>query len=65
MEALKGYSDFLILNAPKIETYMTWWPFRYEADLRLFGEGLIKTGLCCKDQMEAYIGKLRQGGTLE
>ncbi len=63
--ALQGYRQIWIFNSTRIETYMIWWPFRHEADVRLFGEGLIKAGLCCKDQMEAYIDKLRQGGTLE
>jgi hypothetical protein len=44
---------------------MEWWQFKREADFRLFGEGLIKAGLCCDDQLEAYIARLRQGGTLE
>ena len=44
---------------------MEWWPFKREVDFRLFGEGLIKAGLCCQDQLEVYIGNLRQGGTLE
>jgi len=26
---------------------------------------LVKAGLCCEDQFEAYIATLRQGGTLE
>jgi hypothetical protein len=34
-------------------------------DVRLFGGGLIKAGICCEDQFEAYIANLRQGGTLE
>jgi hypothetical protein len=33
--------------------------------MRLFGGGLVKAGLCCDDQLEDYIGKLREGGTLE
>jgi hypothetical protein len=41
------------------------WPFKREVDFRLFGEGLVKAGLCCDDQLEGYIGSLRQGGTLE
>jgi len=44
---------------------MPWWPFRREVDVRLFGGGLIKAGLCCEDQLEAYIANLRLGGTLE
>jgi hypothetical protein len=44
---------------------MTFWPFKREADIRLFGGGLVKAGLCCDEQLETYIGKLRQGGTLE
>ena len=60
------FDDFLVFYpSPKIENYMPWWPFRREVDVRLFGGGLIKAGLCCEDQFEAYIGSLRQGGTLE
>ncbi len=65
MDTLQKYTDFRILFAPKVERYMTWWPFKREADFRLFGGGLIKAGLCCDDQLETYIGSLRQGGTLE
>ncbi len=65
MDTLQKYTDFRILYAPKVERYMTWWPFKREADFRLFGGGLIKAGLCCDDQLETYIGSLRQGGTLE
>jgi TolB-like protein/class 3 adenylate cyclase/Flp pilus assembly protein TadD len=63
--ALQTFDENLTLNAPKIETYMPWWPFRRETDVRLFGGGLIKAGLCCEKQFEAYVENLRQGGTLE
>jgi TolB-like protein/class 3 adenylate cyclase/Flp pilus assembly protein TadD len=62
---LTDHHSFSIYAAPRIEEYMPWWPFRRETDIRLFGGGLIKTGLCCEDQLEAYIGNLRRGGTLE
>ena len=63
--ALQNYKSIFLVNSPKIENYMPWWPFMRETDIRLFGGGLIKAGLCCQDQLEVYIGKLRQGGTLE
>ncbi len=63
--ALQGYDNFLIFWSAKIENFIPWWPFRRETDIRLFGGGLIEAGLCCEKQFEAYIGKLRQGGTLE
>ena len=63
--ALQKYIDVWILWGQKIETYMTWWPFKREADIRLFGGGLIKAGLCCNKPFEEYIGRLRRGGTLE
>ena len=63
--ALQRYTDFWILYAPRIETHMEWWPFKREVDIRRFGEGLVTAGLCCDDQLEAYIGRVRQGGTLE
>jgi TolB-like protein/Flp pilus assembly protein TadD len=63
--ALQKYTDFLIYWEPRIDSYMQWWPFKREADFRLFGGGLIKAGLCCDDQLEVYIDRLRQGGTLE
>jgi hypothetical protein len=62
---LKQYEEFLIYWTPKIETYMQWWPFKREVDLRLFGSGLVKAGLCCEERLEAYIDVVRQGGTLE
>jgi hypothetical protein len=34
-------------------------------NIRLFGGGLVKAGLCCDEQLEMYIGSLRLGGTLE
>ncbi len=63
--ALQKYTDFLIYWQPRVDTHMEWWPFKREVDFRLFGEGLIKAGLCCEDQLETYIISLRQGGTLE
>jgi TolB-like protein/class 3 adenylate cyclase/Flp pilus assembly protein TadD len=62
---LQKYTDVWILWGKKIETYMTWWPFKHEADIRLFGGGLIKAGLCCEESFEEYISRLRKGGTLE
>ena len=66
-DALRKYTDFWIFfdRSSGIETHMTFWPFKREADIRLFGGGLVKAGLCCDEQLETYIGKLRQGGTLE
>jgi adenylate cyclase len=64
-ESLKQFIDFFILYAPRIETYIEWWPFKRETDIRFFGGGLIQAGLCCEEQLEAYIGRVRQGGTLE
>ena len=63
--ALQEYTDFLIINQPIITKYMEFWPFQREADVRLFGGGLVKAGLCCDDRLETYIGLIRQGGTLE
>jgi len=63
--SLQKYSDFRILYEPRVETYMESWPFKREVDVRLFGGGLLKAGLCCEDRLEAYIGRVRQGGTLE
>ncbi len=63
--ALQKYTDFWINWAPIIVTHIEFWPFKREADIRLFGSGLVKAGLCCEDQLESYIGRLRQGGTLE
>jgi TolB-like protein/class 3 adenylate cyclase/Flp pilus assembly protein TadD len=66
-DALRKYTDFWIFfdKSSGIETHMTFWPFKREADIRLFGGGLVKAGLCCDEQLETYIGKLRQDGTLE
>jgi len=64
-DALKQFSDFFIYYSPRIERYLQWWPFKREADIRFFGGGLVKAGVCCKEQLEAYIGRVRQGGTLE
>ncbi len=63
--ALQEYTDFLIINQPIISKYMEFWPFKREADVRLFGGGLVKAGLCCDDRLETYIDLIRQGGTLE
>ncbi len=62
---LKQYTEFLILYAPRVETYMEQWPFKRETDMRLFGSGLVKAGLCCEEGLEAYIDLVRRGGTLE
>jgi len=64
-DAIKQFSDFLIYYSPKIENYIEWWPFKREVDIRFFGSGLVRAGVCCEEQLEAYIGRVRQGGTLE
>ncbi len=63
--ALQKYTDFWINWAPIIVTHIEFWPFKREADIRLFGGGLVKAGLCCDEQLEVYIVSLRLGGTLE
>ena len=64
---LRKYIDFWIFfdKSSVTETHMTFWPFKHEADILLFGGCLVKAGLCCDEQLETYIGKLRQDGTLE
>ena len=62
---LKQFDEFLIYWTPKIETHMEWWPFKREADMRLFGSGLVKAGLCCEEELEAYIDVIRRGSGLE
>ena len=64
-DSLKQFIDFFILYAPRIETYMEWRPFKREVDIRFIGSGLIAAGLCCEEQLEEYIDRVRQGGTLE
>ena len=44
---------------------MQFWPFKREVDVRRFGGGLVKAGLCCAERLEDYIEHVRQGGTLE
>ena len=34
-------------------------------NIRLFGGGLVKAGLCCAEKLEEYITNVRAGGTLE
>ena len=63
--SLQQFVDFFIYYAPKIDTYLEWWPFRREADIRHFGGGLVSAGLSCEEDMIAYIDRLRQGGTLQ
>jgi TolB-like protein/tetratricopeptide (TPR) repeat protein len=63
--ALQKYSDNWVYYTPNFASHMGFWPFKREADIRLFGGGLVKAGLCCADQLETYIGSLREGGTLE
>jgi adenylate cyclase len=61
LNAYIGSYDWL----SKVDGVMGWWPFRREADVRRFGGGLVKAGLCCAERLEAYIEKVRAGGTLE
>jgi len=63
--ALQKYSDNWVYYTPNFASHMGFWPFKREADIRHFGGGLVKAGLCCADQLETYIGSLREGGTLE
>jgi len=63
--ALKKYSGLWNYYTPNFATHMGFWPFKREVDIRLFGGGLVKAGLCCDDRLEKYIDSLRKGGTLE
>jgi len=63
--AMQQYVERKISASPKIETNLVWWPFMFEADMRLFGEGLVKAGLCCEQTLENYIEGVRLGGTLK
>ncbi len=63
--ALKRFTDGWSRYTPKIDRVMQYWPFKREADVRRFGGGLVKAGLCCKDLLEQYIEQVRRGGTLE
>jgi tetratricopeptide (TPR) repeat protein len=63
--ALKKYSGLWNYYTPDFATHMGFWPFKREVDIRLFGGGLVKAGLCCDDRLEKYIDSLRKGGTLE
>jgi tetratricopeptide (TPR) repeat protein len=64
-DALKQFSDFFIYYSPRVERYIQWWPFKREVDIRFFGRGLVEAGVCCEEQLETYIDRVRQGGTLE
>jgi TolB-like protein/class 3 adenylate cyclase len=50
---------------PRVERVMEYWPFWREVDIRRFGGGLIKAGLCCEERLEEYIARVRMGGTME
>ena len=63
--ALRKHHSYSIYASPKIKHYMPWWPFKRESDNRVFGAGLLEAGLCCENQLEAYLSNLRRGGTLE
>ena len=41
------------------------WPFKRETDVRRFGDGLAKAGMCCAQFLEDDISRVRLGGTLE
>jgi adenylate cyclase len=63
--ALKRYMDVWASYTSTVDSVMGWWPFRREADIRRFGEALVKAGLCCADHLEQYIERVREGGTLQ
>ena len=63
--ALKKYTDSWTQYVPKVDRVLTYWPFQREADVRRFGGGLVKAGLCCAEKLEEYIARVRAGGTLE
>ena len=63
--ALKRYTDLWRTFATNVDGVMESQPFKREADVRRFGGGLVKAGLCCAQLLEDYIGRVRLGGTLE
>jgi adenylate cyclase len=52
-------------NVPGVRFYMREWPFRDAAVAKRFGSGLIKAGLCCQDEVEEFIDRMRNEGLLE
>ncbi len=60
----KRYTEVWTSFTTTVDRIMGWWPFRQESDVRRFGSALVKAGLCCAEDLEAYIERLRRGGTL-
>jgi tetratricopeptide (TPR) repeat protein len=63
--ALKRYTEVWRSLATNVDGVLGWWPFKREVDVRRFGGGLVKAGLCCTEKLEEYITNVRAGGTLE
>jgi TolB-like protein/class 3 adenylate cyclase/Flp pilus assembly protein TadD len=78
--ALKAYTDGRQWT-PWVHQVLEHWQFKREVDIRRFGRGLLKAGLCCEEvaqktrseagsereryTLKSYIERLRHGGTLE
>ena len=63
--ALKRYTEVWTAFKTDVDGVLNWWPFRRESDIRHFGGGLVKAGLCCEETLDDYLDRLRQGGTLQ
>jgi len=50
--ALKRYMDVWRSLATNVDGVLGWWPFKREVDVRRFGGGLVKAGLCCTEKLE-------------
>jgi TolB-like protein/cytochrome c-type biogenesis protein CcmH/NrfG len=48
-----------------VRAHMREWPFRDAAVAKRFGSGLINAGLCCQEEVEEFIDRMREGGLLE
>jgi TolB-like protein/Flp pilus assembly protein TadD len=57
--ALSTYTDAWTSWVSYIDHLMGWWPFKRETDIRRFGGGLLKAGLCCEERLEEYIERVR------
>jgi TolB-like protein/class 3 adenylate cyclase/cytochrome c-type biogenesis protein CcmH/NrfG len=70
-EARASITRYLKFRGANVSTsygvryYMRRLPFRDATAARRFGNGLIKAGVCCQDEVEEFIDRMRKEGLLE
>ncbi len=58
------YSEFRHLSLG-VRYYLRRWPFRDAKIAERFGSGLVVAGMCCRENVDEFIARMREAGKVE